>query len=50
MLRLSAPSGPILSTGAVREYAEEVMQLSSQSSTEEEKKVLIESLGRKLLH
>ena len=44
--------GRILSTGAVREYAEEVMQWSSQSSTEEEKKVLIEllpSLGRKLL-
>ena len=34
--------GRILSTGAVREYAEEVMQWSSQSSTEEEKKVLIE--------
>ena len=34
--------GRIFSTGAVREYAEEVMQWSSQSSTEEEKKVLIE--------
>ena len=34
--------GRILSTEAVREYAEEVMQWSSQSSTEEEKKVLIE--------
>ena len=37
-LRLRADT----STEAVREYAEEVMQWSSQSSTEEEKKVLIE--------
>ena len=34
--------GRILSTGAVREYAEEVMQWSRQSRTEEAKKVLID--------
>jgi hypothetical protein len=34
--------GRILSTGAVREYAEEAMQWSSQTRTEEEKKVLID--------
>ena len=34
--------GRILSTEAVREYAEEVMQWSRQSRTEEAKKVLID--------